>query len=76
MAMDFCDPALCPKKYSISLIALPYTKHLDIHSAPTRRRRKAGVGCTSPLSGACRLPKFFASKAPLPPFRFSAATCN
>jgi len=25
-------------------------------SAPTRRRRKAGAGCTSPLSGACRLP--------------------
>src|SRR5579864_8563283 len=26
-------------------------------SAPTRRRRKAGVGRTSPLSGACHLPK-------------------
>jgi len=25
-------------------------------SAPTRRRRKAGVGRTSPLSGACHLP--------------------
>jgi hypothetical protein len=45
------------KKYSIYRIALRFTIQLNILLAPTRRRRKAGVGRTSPLSGACHLPK-------------------
>jgi hypothetical protein len=48
-------------------------------SAPTRRRRKAGVGCTSPLSGACRLPRvalqFFRDLTKIPSYCIRRRLC-
>ena len=52
----FEDEATPQKKIQYLPDGAAFADSFTYDSAPTRRRRKAGPGCTSPLSGACRLP--------------------